>query len=358
MKQFLLVILFSVLTPVLGQKNKLTKAEKDSIESIQANTTYKDSIVFDSGDHLVGKIKQLDRSILKVKTKYSKSDFQIKWLRVKEIYSDRNYSIFLESGQEVFGRIEMDPDDKKFAYVVQENGLKRPIVFREIIFIKRIDKKFWDRLKANIDAGYTLTRANNQHQISVQAGVTYFGRKMKAGMSTNIVRTIQDSVDNIKRTEGALDLQVYMPLDFFYFFQNSLLSNTEQLIKLRNGMSTGFGYSYVNTNRMNGYLALGATWNNETFTNDTVNRNSIEGYIGFRYEIFNLGDLNIETYVNTMPSFTDLGRVRVDLKAYVRYKFPFDMYLGASFTMNYDNRPTQDASPIDYVLQTSIGWSW
>lgn len=356
MKISIFSILFILTSVAFGQK--LTKAEKDSIKAYYSETAYSDSVIFASGDHLVGKIKQLDRSILKMKTPYSKSDFQIKWLKVKEIYSDRNYSIMTNSGTDLFGRIEMDSTDKSIAYIVQENGLRRPVIFKEILFIKRIEKKFWDRVKANIDAGYTWTRAQNQHQVSVQAGATYYGRKLRFTLGTNIVRTIQDSSDQIKRTEGDLGLQVYMPKEFFYFLQNNSLSNTEQLLKLRNGLATGFGYYYLNSNRMNGYIGLGALWNNETFTNDSINRNSIEGFISFRYEIFNLGDLNIETYVNTMPSFTELGRVRVDLKAHVRYKFPFDLYLGASFTMNYDNRPTQDASPLDYVLQTSIGWSW
>ncbi|MCB0478877.1 MAG: DUF481 domain-containing protein, partial [Crocinitomicaceae bacterium] len=211
---------------------------------------------------------------------------------------------------------------------------------------------------ANIDAGYTWTKANNQHQISLQAGATYYGRKLRFGLNTNIVRSIQDSSNTIKRTEGNLMLQVYMPHEFFYFAQDNLLSNTEQLIRLRNGLATGFGYYFLNNNKMMGHIALGAMWNNETFSNNTTNLNSLEGFVGFKYEVFNLGDLNIETYVNTMPSFTDLGRVRVDLKASVRYKFPFDLYIGASYTLNYDNRPTQDAPPFDYVLQTSIGWSW
>lgn len=358
MNKIVLVIFILISTFSWTQNDKLSKTEKDSLDEIASQTAFKDSIVFESGDNIVGKIKQLDRGILKVKTKYSKSDFQIKWLKVKEIYSDRNYTIYLSSGQEIFGKIQMDRKDKRFAYIIQENNLKRPIVFKDIIFIKRIDKKFWDRLKANIDAGYTWTKANNQHQISVQAGLTYYGRKFQFGGNTNIVRSYQDSATTIKRTEGTFDIQVYMPHDFFYFLHNNLLSNTEQLIQLRSGTSTGFGYYYVSDNRMKGHVSLGVTWNNERFSNDTINRNSLEGFIGFKYEIFNLGDINIETYVNTMPSLSDLGRIRVDLKAYARYKFPFDMYIGASFTLNYDNRPTQDASPIDYVLQTSIGWTW
>ena len=336
----------------------MSKSEIDSLAAVNPNAEFEDSIVFKSGDHIVGKVKQMERGILKVKTRYSKSDFQIKWLEVEEFYSDQKFTIYTNSGLEIFGILEMDKDDNRYAYITQDNGLKRPIILTDIIFIKRIDKKFWDRIKANIDAGYTWTKANNQHQISIQGGLNFYGKNIGFGANTNIVRSIQDSAAQTKRTEGAFSFQVYMPMDFFYFLNNGLLSNTEQLIQLRSGSSTGFGYYLVNNNMMKGDISVGATWNNESFTNDTIQYNSLEGYISLRYEIFNLGDLNIETYVNTMPSITDLGRIRVDFKTYARYKFPFDLYIGASFTLNYDNRPTQDASKVDYVLQTSIGWTW
>lgn len=341
-----------------GQTTKLSKAEKDSIKAIDKLTTYEDSIVFAHGDHIVGKVKDLDRGILKIKTRYSKKDFQIKWLKVKEFYSTRRYAIALESGLQLSGVIEMDSLNKEVAYIRQDNNLRRPVLFKNIVFIKRIDKKFWDRLKANIDAGYTWTKANNLHQLSLKGGVTYFGRKMYFTMNTNIVRSIQDSAATIKRTEGHLGLKVYMPYDFFYFVQNDLLSNTEQLIKLRSSTQTGFGFHFVKSNKMVGAIAIGAAWNNETFTNDSIQRNSLEGYVGAGYEIFNLGDINVLTSINWFPSFTEWGRQRVDFKIEARYKFPFDLYIGAAYTLNYDSRPTTDASPTDFVLQTSIGWSW
>jgi hypothetical protein len=356
-----LILIISFLAASLlsfSQKHKLTKAEKDSLKEISQATMYEDSIVFESGDHIVGKIKELNRGILKLKTKYSKSDFQIKWLKVRAIYSTRKYTFSLNSGQQLFGSIEMDSLRNDIAFITQENGLKRPILFKEIIFIKRIDKKFWDRIKASIDAGYTWTKANNLHQFSIQADVSYFGKKVYFTAGTNVIRSVQDSAANTKRTEGNFALKVYMPKDFFYFISNDLLQNTEQLLDLRSSTATGFGFHYVNSNRMVGAISMGAAWNNEKFTNDSIQRNSIEGFIGVAYEIFNLGDLNIKTNINTMPSFTELGRIRVDFNINVRYKFPFDLYIGGGYTLNYDNKPTTDASKLDFVLQTSIGWSW
>lgn len=361
---FVLITIFSIYFAQGQDKSKYElkrdsiKALKDSIKIENANDVYKDSIVFKDGRYLSGKAKELSQGVLKLKTPYSKTDFSIKWLKVKEFYSNRKFAISLNSGIQLFGQIEMDTADLTLAYIVQENGLKRPVIFEEIIYIKRIDRKFWDRLKANIDAGYTWTKANNNHQISLQAGVSYYGRKIFFKLGTNIVRSLQDNAASIKRTEVALGLQVYMPKDFFYFISNDLLSNTEQLLKLRSNLPTGFGYHYVNSNKMVGAIALGASWNNETFSNDSIQRNSFEGFAGLSYQIFNLGDLNVSTNLNFLPSLSELGRVRVDFKFTIRYKFPFDMYIGAGYTLNYDNRPTTDASKTDYVLQTSIGWSW
>ena len=55
----------------------------------------KDSIILSNADVLIGEIKSMEKNILVFETSYSDSDFKIKWHRVKEIYSDRTFTISL-----------------------------------------------------------------------------------------------------------------------------------------------------------------------------------------------------------------------------------------------------------------------
>jgi hypothetical protein len=83
---------------------------------------------------------------------------------------------------------------------------------------------------------------------------------------------------------------------------------------------------------------------------------SAEAYLGLEYKIFDLGDLKLNTSVYSYPSLTEKGRFRTDFNFDIRYEFAFDLFFGIGYTFNYDNQPAPGADPVDYVLQTSIGW--
>ena len=318
-----------------------------------------DSLVISDSIFLKCNILSMERGVLTVETDYSDSDFNIEWEKVTEIYSSSSFTVTDNKGEKLYGSIQMDPSNKKELMVTSvrdSSKLIRPL--DKIVYIKEIDRKFWDRFKASLDLGWTWTKANNLHQFSFRTNLGYYGDKIALIGGTNIVRSFQDSGANVSRTDGYIDFKAYMPKDFFYLIRADFLQNTEQLLTLRTLISTGFGYNYVRTNRMIGSIALGATYNNENFENDTISKNTIEAFAGLNFDMFSVGDVTVRTSVIAYPSFSDLGRIRTDFNISAQYDLPLDFYIGAAFTLNYDNRPTQDASPTDFVLQTTFGWSW
>ena len=108
---------------------------------------------------------------------------------------------------------------------------------------------------------------------------------------------------------------------------------------------------------MNLGFAAGAAWNFEDYSDPNVSdRNSAEAFLAAEYRIFNLGDLEVNTKVIAYPSLTEKGRFRTDFDFYIEYEFEFDLFINVGFTLNYDNKPAEGASPNDYVLATTIGW--
>lgn len=136
------------------------------------------------------------------------------------------------------------------------------------------------------------------------------------------------------------------------------MSNTEQKLDLRTTTNLGIGKYVIHTNKTYWGFSAGANFNNENFSSDADDRNSMEGFFGTELNMFDIGDLSLLTRLVAFPSFTEAGRWRSDFKFDVKYDLPMDFYIKLGFTMNYDNRPVQDASEVDYVFHTGFGWEW
>ena len=73
----------------------------------------KDSLRLDNNEIIIGEIQSMDQSILIFKTSFSDSDFKIKWWKVREIYSKRDFIITLSNGKRFYTSINSDSINKK-----------------------------------------------------------------------------------------------------------------------------------------------------------------------------------------------------------------------------------------------------
>jgi hypothetical protein len=85
---------------------------------------------------------------------------------------------------------------------------------------------------------------------------------------------------------------------------------------------------------------------------------SQEIFLGGQLDIFNMGDLNIYTYLFMYPSISERGRFRSDFKFDIKYDLPLDFFINLGYTLNYDNQPVEGASKADYIIQTTLGWTF
>lgn len=315
-----------------------------------------DSIVLNNGNKLVGEIKSLDKSVLTIKTSYSDSDFKIKWYRVKEIYSKHFFIVALENGKRFSASINTDTINKKIV-LLNAGGYILESTLNDVIYLDAIGQNFLSRLSAEFDLGLTLTKANNSKQFTSNALLGYVANKWKTTGTFNTVLSSQDEVDDIKRIEGNVNFQWFLPKDWFLSTSANFLSNSEQKLQLRTTGKLGGGYSFINNNSMNFGAGVGLAYNNETYTDPLVeNKNSIEAYFGAQFDKYDIGDLSLLTSIFAYPSLTESGRFRADFKFDLKYDLPWDFYIKTGVTYNFDNQPVDGASKGDYVLQTSFGW--
>ncbi|MCT4621988.1 MAG: DUF481 domain-containing protein [Schleiferiaceae bacterium] len=325
----------------------------------------RDSLILNNGDVIVGDFKSMDKGVVTIEPPYSDSDFKIEWEGIKEMYITQRYSITLNDGQRYSGTFTSTDDGK--ILIKDEDGTERIVDPNQIVYLNSVDDSFSSRLYANIDFGYSLTKANNQQQLNANFRIGYIADMWSLDLYYNSLFTTQDGVEDIRRNDGGIGYRYFLPADWYLSADLTWLSNTEQSLDLRTNGKIGIGNYIIHSNTAYWGLGAGGAFNNEDFgltssegTDSAYNRQSFEGYIGTELNLYDIGDLNLFTNLTAYPSFTESGRWRADFRFDAKYDdfLIKDFYIRLGYTLNYDNRPAEPGKEIDYVLTTGFGWEW
>lgn len=316
-----------------------------------------DTLVFKTGELIVGELKGMDKNVVSIETAYSDSDFKIEWDAVSKILSMQNYLITLDDGRRINATIRSENDD---GVVILDDGT-RPVQvdYYDIVYFNPINQSFWNQFSASIDIGFNVTKANNLIQFNTRTAVGYLTRRWQLTADYNTVLSKQDSIADTNRMDANIEFKVFLQKDWYVFVSNDFLQNDEQKLQLRSNTQLGIGNYIIHSNNM--YLSIfgGAAYNNETFTeNSSPDRQTAEAFGGSQLNLFNTGDLSLVTSAIAYPNLTESGRLRVDFKFDIKYDLPLDFYIKAGTTVNYDNQPAEGGQTLDYVIQTGIGWEW
>jgi hypothetical protein len=318
-----------------------------------------DSLVLKNGNVIVGEIKSMDKGVLTIETDYSDDDFTIEWDGIKSIKTDAFFLITLTDGERINGSFKTSGEGK--IKIFPEAGTPVEIEHDALVYLKSVDKGFLDRIYASIDIGFDLAKSNNLATFTTRAGLGYLANRWSTDFSINTLFSKQDSVDNIRRTDGGLTFKYFLPRDWYLPITATYLSNTEQKLDARwNGM-LGIGYYAIRTNRAYWGFKGGAAFNNEKYSPEgqtQTTNSSWEGFIGSELNLYDIGDLSLLTKITAFPSFTESGRWRVDFNFDMKYDLPLDFYVKLGYSLNYDNQPVEGANNVDYVLSTGFGWEW
>jgi len=317
-----------------------------------------DSLIFKTGTYIIGEVKSMERNVLMVETAYSDKDFAIEWDAITEIYTTTYFLITLSNGGRYNGTLQSTEPGK--IAIITDDGQVVEVINSEIVFMDDKDKGFWNQLYFSVDVGLDLTKANNLSTFTTRSTLGYVAERWSIDSYFNTLYSSQDSVADIKRTDGGIGYKFFLLRDWYPLVSFDFLSNTEQKLDLRTSWKLGMGKYVLHTNSAYWGFSLGANNNNEKFTDETPDRNSWEGFLGTELNLFNVGDLNLYTKLFAYPSFSESGRWRSDFNFDVKYEMPFndDFYIKISTTVNYDNRPVAGASEVDYVFHTGVGWQW
>ena len=309
------------------------------------------------GDVLVGEIVSMKLGVLTFDTDYADKEFEIEWLEVDGLKSNRLLLVFTRDGRRLVGQIRKVEDVERISRV-ETMFESISVSLYDIVEIRPVEEKFFDRLNASLDAGYSLAKANNTQQLSINANVQYQTRKWMWNAEFNKVGTYQDDVDETSRTSGGSNFNYFIKGKLFATAGMEFLRNSEQKLNIRRTTKTGLGYYFVRTNRW--YFASGAgiAQSYEDYGGDfPTTTHEFEGMIVLDLNAYDIGDFSIRAKIDSYPGLTSKG-IRFNGDFSIKYDLPLEFYIKLSYTGNYDSDPAIDVSKLDYVFQTSFGWEW
>lgn len=314
-----------------------------------------DSLILTNGDIMVGEIKSLDKGVLYIETPYSENDFNVKWSEVKEVYSSTRFLITMQDGRRINGNIRTDQEGK--VALIDEEGRATEATMADVVNLIGLKSEFWSRVDANVDLGFSFTKANHLKQGTMAVGGGYLGDSWSTSIFFNLFRSVQDSIASTRRNEAGINYKYYLQHDWYLMLDGNYLSNTEQALKARYTGKAGAGKFLIHSNQSYWGVGGGISLNIENFTNEAPDRSSAEAYLGSELNMFDTGDLSLLSNIYVYPSLTESGRLRSDFKIDTKYDFANDFYIKFNLTLNYDNRPAIQGNETDYVYGISLGWS-
>ena len=318
-----------------------------------------DKIYTSNGDVLVGEIKSMKRGVLVYDTDYADSEFQVDWKEIEGLACTRLLIIYTVDGKKYTGGLNFLPDEPK-KVTIQTLDENLTVTLDKIVEITSLEQRFIDRIIISIDAGLSLSKANNVRQTSAAAKVSYRGIKWNISAQLNNVGTTQDNVEPTKRTDGGVSLVRDIWGNGMILGGAEFLSNSEQMLDLRSTVRGGLGLYLIRTNQLYMQSGLGLAFSQEKYGGDNAtSQGSFEGLGMFEFNAYDVGDLSFQFKLTTYPSLSEWGRWRIDMDTSLKYDLPLDFYVKLSYVHNFDSDPlVADVAKNDFVFKTSIGWEW
>jgi len=316
-----------------------------------------DTLRVRNGGVIIGEIKELDRGQLKYSTD-AMSTVYADWERVLGLQSDKYFEFELDSGERVYGRIGLGPEDRTATLVLPDSLV---VDLRRIVTLVPIRQTFWSRLDGYVDLGFDVLRANNTRTLNASGQVNYRGAKWAGQLSASTYMQKQDSANDVKRNNASLlgtrilpgrwDVQVFLSVE----------QNNEIQLDYRIQAGGGAAYRLLHTHRNYATLLAGGAWASEKYTtsDDVTDSFELLGRASYQAYRFHTPKLDVSTSLATFASLTALGRIRLNFDGRASYEIIKDFTVGLRVWDDFDSKPPgSDASSNDYGLTFSLGYKF
>ncbi len=317
-----------------------------------------DVVVFDTGERVVGEVKNFVQGKLKFDTDQA-DNIYIDWDYVYFLTSSAFFEVYDENGVVYYGTLGTT-DEKRQLVVADENG-SVVLDMDRVVEFTQIEKSFIERLDGHVDLGLSYTSADSSLQYSLDAAAAYRQKKYAASVELTSIQTRRDNTEDILRDNLRFEYTRYHKKRYFGTGALVFSRNTELGIDFRTELGYAFGRYALVSNRqlLSGRVGFSLTFEDETGAESGTTE--AWGLVGVKYHYFlyHYPETNIVVDISVQPSITDWARTRVNLDVSLRREVIEDFTLSLSVYDNYDSEPNEAArAKHDLAVVFSIGWTF
>ncbi|MGE5276591.1 MAG: DUF481 domain-containing protein [Acidobacteriota bacterium] len=316
-----------------------------------------DVVVLLNGDHITGEIKSYDEGRLAFNTSAA-GWLSIKWNNILSITSSKLIDVETIDGVHHYGTLA--PSDPPGRLRIGSGPEGVTVSFFDVYDLAPVFRKFWQRWEGSLDLGFNYTQSSNLVQFNLSSDATYRMRTHQVVANFSSFFSRQEGVTAAERGSFALYYDRFLGNRWIAEAGIGLGRNIELGLKLRAGIGVAGGRNIVQGNQKLLTVFAGIIANREQPV-DGEGKYNAEATVGARYSYFmyDFPKLTVSASVQTYPSLTEGGRVRLEASASVKREIVSDFYLALSVFDSFDSRdPSTGLSKNDWGPTLSLGWKF
>ena len=217
-------------------------------------------------------------------------------------------------------------------------------------------KKPW---KGNVDAGLTIQKGNKE-ALTTNAKTDFSWERTKDNMYFTglLLFETKDSVRNADEQRGTLKYERKHKRRLYSFYQESVEHDEIEKLNLRSITSTGFGYRFIEREKLKYKSEIGPSFTYERFRDDIL-QTSPGLRIGNSLDWEILSSTLFYFKVAFLPVPQDLVDWRLESDMGSRHKLTKSLSLNLNWINQYDNKTSaENVSKNDATILSTIGYNY
>ena len=317
-----------------------------------------DVVVLVNGNAVTGEIKSLDFGALRYSTD-SMGTVNVDWEDIVAITSNQDLQIESTDGSRYFGNLITT--EARFTVRIRTEAAEISLPTSQVVRITPIERadKFWQRIEGSFSLGLQTQKSSEVTTSYVDLDLGYRAREYLLGLRANSSVTDQPERETSARQSTRFNYQRFGRNRWFTDWFTGWERNDELGINNRVSLGGAVGRYIVQSNTNQLSLTAGVQAARESFLGVEDSTTNTEGRIEARYLHRRLEpEASLRMTVTAFPLLEDLSTYRSEADLTWRREFAEDLFLDLTLGYSFLSDPPEGAAKDDYVLATSLGYSF
>jgi hypothetical protein len=319
--------------------------------------TRKDTIFFNNGTLVIGKLKKIKVGVVTFDPDDA-NDITVQLRKVRTIDATREiYRVESIKKAVLFGVLKPDSLPKHVKVVSGE--IQKSIGLEEIINLYPFSDRFIQRFSGNIGLGYNYTRSSGYGRLNFDMTLNYQAKQNEVGTSISNIYSVTDSAFTRDREDvSIIDNYYFSPTSFataFIVYQRNL----ELGIQRRYQEGLGVGNKFITRKVAYAWARTGLVLNQEKSTEGEKPGTQTEFFAQLQFNLFKFTkpEIKFDITQTFYAGITEKGRIRSDGEANLSWEIIRDLRLSLQFYNNYDSKPpVASSSNLDYGIVFGVSY--